>query len=84
MSSASTLVFLQLVRTYLHYAINTTQFIKKLLNFLSKKLATSLVPDLFFCFSDEFKCKQNAYFLFFDKFLWHNVHFGAAFLINKE
>ena len=46
LSSASTLVFLPLVRTYLHYAINTAQFIEKILNFFIKKLTTLLVTDL--------------------------------------
>ena len=46
LSSASTLVFLPLVRTNLHYAINTAQFIKEILNFLVKKLTTPLVADL--------------------------------------
>ena len=46
LSSASTLVFLPLVRTYLHYAINTARFIEKILNFFIKKLTTLLVTDL--------------------------------------
>ena len=46
LSSASALVFLPLVRTYIHYAINTAQFIKKILNFFIKKLTTLLVTDL--------------------------------------
>ena len=82
LSSASTLVFSPLVRTYLHYAINTAQFIKKTLNFFIKKLITLLVTYLLFVFLDEFNCKGNAQFLLFEKSLWHNVHFSAAFLIN--
>ena len=46
LSSASTLVFLPLVRTYLLYAINAAQFIQKILNFFIKKLTTLLVTDL--------------------------------------
>ena len=48
LSSASTLVFLPLVglRTYLHYAINTAQLIKKILNFFIKKLTPLFVTDL--------------------------------------
>ena len=46
LSLASTLVFLPVVRTYLHYAINTAQFNKKILNFFIKKFTTLLVTDL--------------------------------------
>ena len=59
LSSASTLVFLPLVRTYLHYAINTAQFIKKILNSFIKKFTTLLVTDLLSIFSDEFNYKVN-------------------------
>ena len=46
LSLASTLVFLPVVRTYLHYAINTAQFNKKILNFFIKKFTPLFVTDL--------------------------------------
>ena len=46
LSSAFTLVFLPLVRTYLPYAINTAQCVKKILNFFIKKLTTLLATNL--------------------------------------
>ena len=79
LSSASTLVFLPLVRTYLHYAINTAQFILKILNFFIKKLTTLLVTDLLSVFQMNLVIKIMHDFCFFEKSLWHNVHFSEAF-----
>ena len=61
LSSASVLVFFPLiVGAHLNYAINTAQFIKKLLEFFIKNLTSPLGYRPAFCFSDEFNSKYNA------------------------
>ena len=65
LSSASTLVFLPLERTYLRYALNTAQFIFKILNFFIKKSTTVLVTDLLSVFQMNLirKIMHNFWFL---------------------
>ena len=78
LSSASTLVFLPVVRTYLHYAINSAQFIKKILNSFIKKFTTLLVTDLLSVF------QMNLIIKFMYNFCFLKNPYGITYILEQH